>query len=94
MDQTMLDVTDIPDVSEGDEVIILGKQGDNEISMYDVCKWADTIPNDILTSFKERINKTYLSRQKWKLPSHNASILENLLCEGNYLNGYIKGTNW
>lgn len=62
MDQTMIDVTDIPDISEGDEVIILGKQGNNEISMYDICKWADTIPNDILTSFKERINKTYLSR--------------------------------
>ena len=62
MDQTMVDITDIPDVVEGDEVVLIGKQGDEKISMYEMCEWADTIPNDILVSIKERVDRTYIHK--------------------------------
>jgi alanine racemase len=32
MDQTMVDITDLDHVEIGDEVVVLGKQGDQEIS--------------------------------------------------------------
>lgn len=62
MDQTMVDVTDVPGVCEGDEVILIGKQGNEEISMYEMCQWADTIPNDILVSIKDRVDRVYSNK--------------------------------
>ena len=32
MDQTMVDISDIPEAKEGDEVVVIGKSGDNELS--------------------------------------------------------------
>jgi alanine racemase len=40
MDMTMIDVTDIPDVKEGDDVVIFGK----ELPVQHVAQWAQTIP--------------------------------------------------
>ncbi|SFN52652.1 alanine racemase [Xenorhabdus japonica] len=41
MNTTMVDVTDLPDVKAGDEVVIFGKQGNDEITQSDVQKWSD-----------------------------------------------------
>jgi alanine racemase len=60
MDQTMIDVTGIDNIIEGDEVILLGEQGNEEINVYDMCNWAETIPNDILTSIKNRGAQIYI----------------------------------
>ncbi|MCE1718534.1 alanine racemase, partial [Enterobacter hormaechei] len=35
-----VDVTDLPDVKSGDEVVIFGKQGNDEITQSDIQKWA------------------------------------------------------
>ena len=35
MDQFMVDVTDIPDAKAGDEVTLLGRDGEDEIYQYD-----------------------------------------------------------
>ena len=45
MDQTMLDVTDIPDVKLGSEVIVFGGR---ELPMELVAEWADTICYEII----------------------------------------------
>ncbi len=60
MDQTMIDVTDISGVTEGEEVILIGKQKNEEISIYEVSAWAETIPNDILVSLTDRVNRVYV----------------------------------
>ena len=55
MDMCMIDITNIPDVNEGDEVIIFGKeQGVEQLS-----KVLDTIPYEIFTSISERVKRVY-----------------------------------
>ena len=56
MDMCMVDVTDIPErVSPGDAVVLLGGEGVDSISAYDLANWAGTIPYEILTGFSRRI---------------------------------------
>ncbi len=55
MDQSVIDVTDIPDVAAGDEVVIIGRQGDENISAFDHAKTSGTIPWEIFTRIGERV---------------------------------------
>jgi alanine racemase len=56
MDLCMIDVTDVPvAVKPGDDVILLGHQGDENITAWDLADWAGTIPYEILAGFSERI---------------------------------------
>ena len=55
MDMTMIDITGIPDVGEGDEVIVFGK----ELSVKQLALWAQTIPYEILTSVSPRVKRVY-----------------------------------
>jgi Alr-MurF fusion protein len=56
MDMTMVDVTHIPNIKEGDEVEIFGKH----IPVQQVAKWCDTIPYEILTGINQRVKRIYL----------------------------------
>jgi len=55
MDMTMIDITGIPDVKEGDEVVVFGK----ELSVSRLAIWAQTIPYEILTSVSQRVRRVY-----------------------------------
>jgi len=55
MDMTMIDVTDIAGVCEGDEVIIFG----NELHVQHVAHWAGTIAYEILTGVSQRVKRVY-----------------------------------
>lgn len=56
MDLVMVDVTDIPvPVDAGDEVVLLGAQGGQEITAWDLADAAGTIPYEILTGFSGRV---------------------------------------
>jgi alanine racemase len=55
MDMTMVDVTGIPDVAEGDEVIVFGK----DLPVQQVARWANTIPYEILTGVSQRVKRVY-----------------------------------
>ena len=57
MDMTMIDVTDIPSVSEGDSVQVFGKN----LALTQVAKWAGTIPYEILTSIGQRVKRIYIA---------------------------------
>ena len=56
MDLCMIDVTDVPvPVQAGDHVTLLGTQGEQTISAWDLAQWANSIPYEILAGFSERI---------------------------------------
>jgi alanine racemase len=55
MDMTMLDITDIEDVKEGDTAIIF----DKENPIQEVCKSIDKIPYEMLTSISPRVKRIY-----------------------------------
>jgi alanine racemase len=57
MDQAVLDVTEIPDVSPGDEVVILGTQGDETITALDHAEAAGTIPWEVFTRIAARVQR-------------------------------------
>ena len=55
MDMIMIDVTDIPAVQEGDDVIIFG----NQLPVQQVAQWAGTIPYEIMTGVSQRVKRVY-----------------------------------
>ncbi|MGC4037505.1 MAG: bifunctional UDP-N-acetylmuramoyl-tripeptide:D-alanyl-D-alanine ligase/alanine racemase [Chitinophagaceae bacterium] len=55
MDMTMVDVTDIPDVQEGDDVIVFGKN----LPVQELASWAGTIPYEIMTGISQRVKRVY-----------------------------------
>ncbi len=59
MDLTMLDVTDIRKIHQGDEVVLLGAQENDTISADEMASWADTISYEILTSIGARIPRIH-----------------------------------
>lgn len=59
MDLTMLDVTAIANVQQGDEVILLGRQGGAEISADEMAGWAKTISYEVLTSISARVPRIH-----------------------------------
>ncbi len=59
MDQSSIDITHIPDVRTGDEVVIIGKQGKEEITTEDVARKLGTINYDVLTSITRRVTRVY-----------------------------------
>lgn len=51
MNACMADVTDLPDVQVGDEVVLMGTQGDEEISAGEIAGWLGTISYEVLCQF-------------------------------------------
>jgi len=63
MDMMMVDVTDIPHPTIGEEVMLLGKQGEKEITAQDYAMWLDTIPYEILCGIGGKADRTYISSE-------------------------------
>lgn len=61
MDMVMVDVTEIPGTAVGDETILIGRQGNDEITASEIAKWTDTIPYEVLCAISPKIPRLYLS---------------------------------
>lgn len=59
MDMTLIDVTDIPDVQPGDEVVIFGEQGNEEIKVEELAEKGNTIPYEFLCNVGKRVPRVY-----------------------------------
>jgi len=57
MDQAVLDVTEIPNVAAGDEVVILGTQGNQTITAFDHAKATSSIPWEVFTRIGSRAQR-------------------------------------
>ncbi|MDP4283865.1 MAG: bifunctional UDP-N-acetylmuramoyl-tripeptide:D-alanyl-D-alanine ligase/alanine racemase [Bacteroidota bacterium] len=55
MDMTMLDISDIKDVKEGDEVIVFGES----VPIQKLAEWSHTIPYEIMTGISQRVKRIY-----------------------------------
>lgn len=64
MDLTMVDVTGIRGVQQGDEVVLLGQQGREKISADEMAVWAETISYEVLTSISARVPRIYHSSKE------------------------------
>ena len=60
MDLTMVDVTDVPDASVGDEVVLFGEQGDASLTLEEVASGSETIPYEIMCTIGKRVTRIYV----------------------------------
>lgn len=59
MDQFMVDLSEVPQVETGDEVVIMGRQGENEITADEVAGYAGIISYEVVTRIGERLPRAY-----------------------------------
>jgi alanine racemase len=59
MDMLIADVTAIADASPGDDVVIIGAQGDDRIDVREMAAQIGTIPYEILCRIGSRIERVY-----------------------------------
>lgn len=60
MDQTIVDITDVPSrVKSGDNVVLVGRQNANEITISEFSAWSDSIPWETLCSVTKRVPRLY-----------------------------------
>ncbi|HXG48629.1 MAG TPA: alanine racemase [Methylomirabilota bacterium] len=59
MDQMLVDVSRVPRVAVGDEVVLIGRQGGQSISATTLAGWAGSIPWEVLTSITYRVPRLY-----------------------------------
>ena len=60
MDQFMIDITDVPGVKTGDEVILMGSDGNLAITAEEIGQATGTIHNEIVCAFGQRLPKIYI----------------------------------
>ena len=60
MDQFMIDVTDIPNVKTGDEVILLGESNGIKFNADDIAKCMNSINYEVLCLLKKRVPRAYI----------------------------------
>lgn len=60
MDQCMVDVTDIENVKVGDEVILMGSDGNLKFDADDIAKILGTVKNEVLCMISKRVPRVYI----------------------------------
>jgi alanine racemase len=60
MDALTVDVTDIPMAQLWDEAVIMGRQGEDEISVHEVAKLKGSVSYEVLTAWRGRLPRIYL----------------------------------
>lgn len=63
MDQMLVDVTKLPLVQVGDEVVLIGEQGDQCLTATEIAQWSDTVPWEVLTVITYRVPRLYKGAQ-------------------------------
>ena len=59
MDHMMVDVTDIPDVTPRDQVVLVGRSGDEEITMEQIAAAADSFNYEFVCGISRRVPRIY-----------------------------------
>ncbi len=60
MDLTLVDVTEIPNVTVGDEVVLLGASGELNVDAHEHARHAETVAYEILCAISKRVPRKYL----------------------------------
>ena len=63
MDQMLVDVSTLKEVSPGDEVVLIGQQGKDSINAGELAAWCGTIPWEVLTNIAYRVPRIFRGGQ-------------------------------
>jgi alanine racemase len=61
MDALTVDITEIPEAQLWDEAVLMGRQGNDEISVHEVAKLKNSVSYDVLTNWRARLPRIYLN---------------------------------
>jgi alanine racemase len=61
MDQVIVDIEDDASIVEGDEVVFIGRQGDEEITATEWAGMLDTIPYEVLVGIGARVPRVVVN---------------------------------
>jgi len=64
MDALTVDITDIPPAQLWDEAVLMGRQGDDEISVHEVARLKNSASYDVLCSWRGRLPRIYLNDER------------------------------
>lgn len=64
LDHTFINLTHIPDVEVGDEVILLGLERDESITAKNIAEWTHGNVDEVLTNFMHRIHRSYTNDEQ------------------------------
>jgi alanine racemase len=64
MDMIMVDVTDVPRAKVGDEAVLIGRQGDCEITADDIAEKIGTISYEVFCNVSRRVPRVYIKDGK------------------------------
>ena len=64
MDALMVDITEIPQAQMWDEAVIMGRQGDEEITVRDIAKLKNSVTYDVLTGWRLRLRRKNVNASK------------------------------
>lgn len=59
MDMVMVNVTDIPNPRLGEEVVVIGRQGTDEISVEEIARKCNTVCHAVVVGIGRRVPRTY-----------------------------------
>lgn len=59
MNMTMIDLAGVPEAKPGDEVVLLGRQGAEEVTADDWGQWAETINYEIVSRLPAELTRVY-----------------------------------
>lgn len=62
MDQCMIDVTEIEKVAIGDEVVLIGSQGEEQITAEEMAAWIGTINYEVTCAISKRVPRYYVGK--------------------------------
>src|SRR5438094_9487559 len=63
MDQMFVDASHLPTARAGDEAVLIGRQGRDEISAVELAVWCETVPWEVLTNISYRVPRIYRGGQ-------------------------------
>ena len=70
MDALMVDITDIPEAQMWDEAVIMGRQGDEEITVRDIAKLKNSVTYDVLTNWRLRLRRKSVNAKQTRHGLH------------------------
>jgi len=62
MDYSMISLESVPDAQVGDEVVVIGRQGNDMVSLAELARAAETIPYELMCGLGPRVERRYVAR--------------------------------
>jgi len=78
MDCAVVDVTRLPGVRVGDEVVIIGKSGRNEITAAELAELCESSPYEVVCSLGHRVKRIYTRNGKRVIPPGRSGLARKI----------------